>query len=314
MHPRLLTLVAVCSLCACGGSWSNRDLEFASALPSRAELKSKLPTTASGTSPLTGVGVQRDGLNVGDPSKAYADAKNAATTFNGILDFLLTILDNVRALPPTTRTTDSRTWGPYSDSKNPGFEFLVTIRQTAADTFEWKLQVNKVAAGTTITLVTGAYKASATAKKGQGSMTVAVADFRDQLNVDNNFKQLDAITIGYMTDTWPIHVSMDFTFKAGAASGVSAIGYTYLEREDHSGSLGYEVRSTSADLTVVQTTAGWTTAGPGRARGTVTEGTYKGFILDECWDKAFTVTLYAERWPGGKVNGDEASCPVIAGF
>ena len=62
----LLLLPLPLLLLACGGSWANRDLEFASALPSKAQLRSKLPTTTSTTSPLTGgLTSRRDGLLVG---------------------------------------------------------------------------------------------------------------------------------------------------------------------------------------------------------------------------------------------------------
>jgi hypothetical protein len=307
MPKRLLALW--CALSACGGTWSNRDLEFAAALPSREALRSKLPTTAASSSPLTGVA--RDGLNVGDPSKAYAEAKSAATTFNGMLDFFLTVLDKVRTLAPTTRTTDSRTWGPYADQNNSGFEFLVTIAQRSADTFEWQMRSQNPTTGQSLSIVEGTFLATATAHVGQGKMTVNAAQFRDVLKVDEGLRQLDQIVIDYFTNTNPVRVSMHFALKPGATSGIFGIDYTYLERSDRSGTLSYEVRAASTLTTVLQTTAGWVASGEGHARAVVKEGTYAGATLDECWDTGFKVTWYAEGWVGGTTNGLESACPVV---
>lgn len=295
---------------ACGSTWSDRDLEFASALPSRAELRSKLPTSGSSSSPLTGTPSRRDPLNVGDPSKAYADAKGAATIFNGILDYLLTVLDHVRTIAPTSRTDDSRTWGPYADQKNQGFEFTITVFQRSADTFDWLMKATEVATHTDLNILQGTFKATSTAKKGRGAMHVTVNEFREKLSVDANFKQLDDITIGYITDQFPIQVAMAFTFKQGVSSGISTIGYTYLEHEDHSGALDYEVRSSSTDTTVLETAAIWTTKGEGHSHSVVKEGRYTGATLDECWDTSFNVTYYAEGWTGGQTNGTVTRCPV----
>ena len=82
-------LFSVLIFTACGGSWSNRDLEFAAALPSRADLSSKIPTTSTTGQPLS----RSDGLNAGEASQAYAETKKAVTDFNGLLDFFLGVIE-----------------------------------------------------------------------------------------------------------------------------------------------------------------------------------------------------------------------------
>ncbi len=306
----LLSLIVV-SAC---GSWSNADLEYANALPSRAELKSKIPVTASTNQPLEGPSTRRDALNVGDPSKAYADAKGAATTFNGILDFFLGVLDLVRAQPPTTRATDSRTWGPFSDNNNPGAQFSVVIHAEADATFSWALRAS-VGSAAPFDVVVGAFKATdGSVKKGQGAMAVHVKNFRDVLKVDQLFKDIDEINITYANDASPSQVHMAFAFKAGASSGISAIGYEYLENDDRSGTIHYQVQSDSTTLTVLDTRAGWLPTGAGRALAKVLQGSFAGFTLTECWDPSFKVSFYSEGWLGGVTNGTPSACVDVPSF
>jgi hypothetical protein len=256
-----------------------------------------------------------DGLNVGDPSAAYAEARSASTSFNGIIDFLLSTVDAVRAVPPTTRSPDSRTWGPFTDSNNPSARFQVVISaQVATSTFDWALQVS-VANAAFFDVVTGTFAATTgSVKKGQGSMVVHVKDFRDLLKVDDTFKQLDQIDVHYANDMAPTTVSMAFTFKAGASSGLSSIGYDYLENADQSGTMHFELRGNDPNITVRDVRGGWLPSGVGRAVNHVIAGNYAGAMVTECWDQAFAVTYYAESWAGGVTNGQPTACATIDGF
>ncbi|MBL9038869.1 MAG: hypothetical protein JNG84_10165, partial [Archangium sp.] len=232
---RALFIVGVLVLTACGGNWSNRDLDFVDALPDRATLQSKLPQTATTSSPLTGVSTRRDPLGVGEPSKAYADTKKASTDFNAILATMLAAIDLTRQVAPTARTPDSRTWGPYPDSKNPGFEFRVVVTQVDEANFSWSIDSRKRPADF-FSLASGSYAPTESLKRGRGEMTLHVKDFKSQLAVDEGLKALDEIVIGYVTDMFPTRVEMLFTFAAGNPSGLSAIGYTSREQADGSGS------------------------------------------------------------------------------
>lgn len=313
MTTRTLSLFALVALAGCGGSWSNKDLEFVNTLPRTEDLRAKLPQTASSTSPLEGTPTRRDALEVGDASAAWASTRKASGEFNGILDTLLTILDKVRQVPPTTRSTDTRVWGPYPDNNNPGFDFQVVIKQVDATNFGWAIQSRR-RGGELFDVVTGAFKASVSAREGQGAMKVLVKDFRDVLKVDDNLKQLDELTIGYITDMFPHRVEMLFTFRQGSTSGLSALGYTYREQQDSAGAMRFRLRSTSADLTVVDVNAAWLANGSGRSLSQVVEGNYTGATVTECWDTAFKVTYYAESWAGGKTAGDLASCVAVPGL
>ena len=305
-------LFSVLLLAGCGGNWSNTDLAFANALPRRDELKSRIPA-GSTTQPLDGVGTRRDGLNVGDPSGAFAATRKAAADFNGLLDLILGVLDQVRAVAPTTRTGDSRTWGPFADSNNPGRELQVVIVKKDDVNFEWRIESRAINAAF-IQVVTGNFLATDTARRGRGALVVHVKDFRDVLKVDDNLKQLNQIDMGYVTDMFPRRVEMLFTLKDASPLGISSIGYTARAQADGSGAMRFVYTLPRTDLAELELTAVWAPSGEGKGVGTVTRGTNAGFTVNECWGKSFSVVYYAESWPGGVTSGLASDCIVIDGL
>ena len=160
------------------GNWSNRDLDFVNALPNREALKSRLPTSADKR--LGDVQTRKDGLNVGDPSGAYATTKEAKATFNGLIDSVLGLVDSIRQYPPTTRTPEARVWGPFADQNNPGFEFRLTVTQVDETKFSWALEAHKLGADY-FSIVTGLFVPTQTLTEGQGSMVVHVSAFKNNV-------------------------------------------------------------------------------------------------------------------------------------
>ncbi|MBL8938278.1 MAG: hypothetical protein JNM69_27180 [Archangium sp.] len=311
---RHVLLFSVLVITACGGSWSNRDLEFAAALPSRADLSSKLPTASTTGQPLS----RSDGLNAGEPSQAYADTKKAVSEFNGLLDFFLGVLDSVRSVPPTARDGQSRTWGPFTAKDNPGFQFQVIIALVATEpqeTFGWKLQVRKLGTQAWVDVVRGNFQASPeTVRKGMGTIEVPVKDFRDLITVDPNFRQLDSIVIGYFTAGFPNTAQMAFTFAPGNTSGLSGAGYAAKRLQDGSGAMGFSLRSLDPNTTRLDTVSKWRADGAGVSVANVVEGNYRGATRTECWNASFKVTYFKENWPGGQESGNASTCVSVEGL
>ena len=307
-------LFSVLALTACGGTWSNRDLEFVAALPSRAALSAKLPASAASTQPLS----RSDGLNAGEPSQAWADTKKAASDFNGLLDFFLGVLDTVRAVPPTSRSGQSRTWGPFTAKDNPGFEFQVIIALVSTepqDTYGWKLQARKLGTPEFFDLVRGAFQASAeTVRKGMGQIEVPVKEFRDQLKLTEPFNQLDSIVLGYVTSSFPNASTLAFTFSPGNTSGYSSLGYAAKRAEDGSGAMGYSLKTSDVNTSRLDVVSKWRADGAGISIATVGEGNYRGATRAECWNSAFKVTFFKENWPGGQESGSQANCVSVEGL
>lgn len=311
---RHLLLFIVLGLTACGGTWSNRDLEFVAALPSRAALSAKLPASSTSTQPLS----RSDGLNAGEPSQAFAETKKAVTDFNGLLDFFLGVLDTVRAVPPTSRSGESRTWGPFTAKDNPGFEFQVIIALVGTepqDTYGWKLQARRLGTPAFFDVVRGAFQASPeTVRKGMGQIEVPVKDFRDQLKLGEPFNQLDTIQLGYVTSSFPNTSTLAFTFTPGNTSGFSSLGYAAKRAEDGSGAMGFSLKTTDVNTSRLDVISKWRADGAGISIATVGEGNYRGATKAECWNASFKVTFFKENWPGGQESGTQADCVSVDGL
>lgn len=306
---RTSIFMALVVLSGCGGNWSNADLAYQNALPRRDDLKSKLPTSSS-SSPLEGVGTRRDGLVVGDPSSAWAQTRKAATDYNGLLDMLLGVVDQVRQIAPTSRTADSRTWGPFDDSNNAGREIQVVISRVDEVNFAWRIE-SRAKNAEFVRILDGNFKATDTARRGVGTITVHVKDFRDVVKVSNEIAQLDELTIGYVTDMFPKRVEMLFTFKPGSTSGFSSVGYTAREQADGSGAMRFLYTAPGPEIQELEISSAWKPTGEGKGLGTVRKGTYLGFNVTECWGRSFTVTYYAESWAGGATSGAASDCATI---
>ena len=311
---RALIFSAVVLATACGGNWSNRDLDFANALPDRDLLKSKLPTSTTSSAPLTGVETRRDGLSVGDPSTAYADANKAKSDFNGMIDNILGAVDAIRKYPPTTRATSSRIWGPYADTNNPGFEFRLVITQTDDASFTWSLDSHKIGEDF-FSIVSGAFNPTMSLTRGQGSFAVHIKDFKSKIKIDAGLEALDEISVSYATDVFPNTVAMLFTFSSGNASGLSKIGYTSRELADASGALQFLISTPdNAQISSSKINAMWLPSGAGRSVGSIQTGTLAGASQTECWDAAFTVTYFKQDWLGGMTSGNASDCVDVPGL
>jgi hypothetical protein len=254
------------------------------------------------------VGQRRDGLGVGDPSQAYADALAAQVAFNGVLDTFFSVMDLVRSLPASARTADTRTWGPYADSKHAGNEFSVTVRRTAPTGYAWTVTSDPVAGGAALTVAEGTVTHTTSPTQVEGVAAVRLADFKRQLAVDPVFQPLDGIALTYRTEPSPRRVEMRLTVQQDAGTNLSP-AYTSLEAPDGGGSLGFEVGGAASNHQEV--TARWTADGAGRSEAVVVGGEHDLARRVECWDAQLKVTYLAEGWAGGQDAGAAASCPSL---
>ena len=308
----LLPLLMITSLTGCFGNWSNADLAFADALPRREDLRARLPSSST-SQPLEGVATRRDGLMVGDPSNAWAVTLKAGRDFNAFLDLVLGVVDQVRAVEPTSRTSSSRTWGPFADNNNPGREVQVVIEKTDDTNFTWRIE-SRAVNGAFIRILDGNFVATDTARRGQGSFVVHFKDFRDVIKVTEDMKKLDSLEVGYITDMYPLRAEMLFQIAPGTTVPYSSVGYTARQQQDLSGSIQFVYTLAGPEIEEVRITSAWKSTGEGRAVGLVSRGLYNGANITECWDKSFKVVHYAESWLGGQQSGLSDSCTTISGL
>jgi hypothetical protein len=290
---RALLVLSVVLTMGCWGNWSNEDLVFADALPSSSELQVRSVAVLA---------QRMDGLMVGDVSAAVTWRGAAATQYNGLLAQLLGLVDQVQRISPTTRTSDSRTWGPYGDSNNAGREVQLQLTREGED-YAWSIE-SRPAAGEWLGILTGSVKVTAP-RTGSGSISVPVKDFRDVVKVDPMLEQLDALQIDYETSQ---RADVTLTPRPGATFTLSPTGYTYRRLSDGSQSLRFSRTTAETELEELEVTTSWKATGAGRADSVVRKGTRTGERIVECWAADATVVHYAESWDGGVVSGPASDC------
>ncbi|MDY7229794.1 hypothetical protein [Hyalangium rubrum] len=284
----------LCLLAACGGNFSNDDLEYLNALPTREELASKLP--GSGKSSGQGLARRRDGLALGDPSDIYKSTQEASGTFNAGLDGLLSLLEAIRTTPPTTREPTRRTWGPFADSKRPGHDARFVMERDG-DSFDYRLQYKRSKAGdeTWWSFLEGSFKADAGIRKGEGELHLFIEEaVAKGLEVGEGLRGLRRLDIGYQTRQQPIRVEMIF---AAPSTTSSEIRYTYREQTGGFGEMRFLLKNTDAvpgnAKEDVEITSRWTPSSGGVGMYTILVGDLLGASFQECWDAQGRI-LYAK--------------------
>ncbi|ADO73441.1 hypothetical protein [Stigmatella aurantiaca] len=307
LFPALLGL-----LTACGGNFSNEDLEYLNALPTREELASKLPDSAAFS------GRRGERLSVGEPSPLYQDTRQASDNFNTLLDELLTLVETIRALPPTTREPHRRTWGPFTDTNQPGHEArFVMERQEDANVFTYQFQFKPIQADDSEwwSFLAGAFRADAGVRKGEGELHLFVGEaVAKGLHVEglHPLQQLDVV---YQTRELPTRVEMRLI--AQSPSAPAEVRYTYRELPGGWGEMRFIQRDTEAvpggQKEDVEITSRWTPAQGGVGTFIILRGDLTGAGYRECWNPQYEVT-YAKRSWELFGTGDVSTCPDVSGF
>ena len=315
---RLLLLVLACLPVACGGNFSNGDLEFLNALPAREDLASKLP--ADEARHADSLRQRTDRLRMqqlGEQSQLYADTHGASESFNKRLDGLLTLLEGIRDRRPTAREPDRRLWGPYPSREHPGHELrFVMVRD--AENFSYALQVRKTADGEEgwWSFVEGTFLAEGGLRKGQGFVSLKIAEARARGFDTRGFPALDRLDIAYQTRALPLWVQMHLVPRPDQSA--TDARYAYRELPEGLGEMGFVLQDSdlvpggrAEKLTVLSR---WTQDRGGVGLIQVTGGDVPSGLTHthvECWDAAFRVTYVARSWESRPV-GDAASCPDVS--
>jgi hypothetical protein len=315
MRYRWLLLLG-CLAAACGGNLSNDDLEFLNALPAREDLASKLPGGASSVS-AGGPRQRTQLLSLGEPSQLYADTSKASDDFNGGMDGLLILLEEIRKLPPTTREPDLRVWGPWQDKDHPGHEVRFVMKREA-ERFDYGLQYRPVGSGEEAwwSALEGSFRADGGLRKGEGAVRLLIAETKAHGFNVGGLAGLDRLDIGYQTRALPIRVQMRFVPTSPQTA--SEILYAYREIPGGLGEMGFLLQDVDVipgtrreDLAIVSR---WTRDRGGVGVIAVTGGDVPaGYTATqvECWDAGFRVTYLKRSWETAVV-GNASACPDVS--
>lgn len=307
----------LCLLTACGGNFSNEDLEYLNALPTREVLASKLPGTGAASG--SGLAQRRDQLAVGELSPLYVDTKKASTDFNTALDGLLSLLENIRTVPPTSREPDKRTWGPYPDDKQKGQDVRFVMTRNG-DSFDYHLQFKPSRAGEEEwwSFLEGSFKADAGIRIGEGDLHLFIADAVAQGLDVGDLKDLKRLDIGYQNKALPTWVEMIFTAPPTLpATTDSEVHFNYRELPGGYGEMRFLVKGTDAvpgGLTEdIEITSRWTPDRGGVGTFVILKGDLMGAGYEECWDAQNKLTYAKRSWELFGI-GLHSNCADISGF
>ncbi len=311
---RTLWPALLCLLTACGGNFSNEDLEYLNALPAREDLVSKLPD--SGARSGGGLAQRRDRLAVGETSQLYIDTQGASGNFNNGLDGLLLLLENIRTAPPTTREPTRRVWGPYADRNQPGHDVRF-VMEREGDFFDYRLQFKKSKDGEAAwwSFLEGSFKADAGIRKGEGELHLFIEEAQARGIHVGELGELRQLDIGYQTRELPTRVEMIITSPPAAPTPVAT--YNYRELPGGFGEMRFVLSGTDVVpgglLEEVEITSRWTPDRGGVGMFTIVLGDLRGASYRECWDSDGRL-LYAKRsWELFGI-GLASNCPDVSGF
>ncbi|RKH20948.1 hypothetical protein D7Y13_16605 [Corallococcus praedator] len=310
--PALLCLLAV----ACGGDFSNDDLEFQNALPQREDLAAMLPDSARRAGQGTGTREDRLGLQVpGATSELAVQSYQVGTQFNASVDALLTLLELFRGVAPTTRETDRRIWGPFPADDHPGHELRLVMERQGGD-FAYRLQFRPRGAGEDgwWTYLPGTFKADGGIRKGTGTLALDLKEARANGFDTREADGLDRLDIRYQTKALPTSVELLFT---GAGATLPLTRYASRQVPEGLGEMTFRLPGQDLVpgglLETLDIVSRWTPEGRGKLVLTILEGDAKGLKYTECWDAQTRITFLQRNWDFiNPTEGSAASCPDVS--
>jgi hypothetical protein len=313
---RILLVLPLAALVAGAcGDYSNEDLAFMNALPDNDELRVNLPARSAALEPATEAELARTTHTV-------------TATFNGLLGDLTGMVDYIRSFPPTSRTPDSRTWGPYptdrAQKKNLDWKLrmIMTRDLDVADRFDYHIDFHEDGTDdlTWLVFVRGWFLTGQTARRGTGHVELVTADVRAGGLDVSDLGMLDNLAIDYDTLGDPISANMTINDlpTAGSADPPPQVIYAYKATAAGQGQMTFDLIGnliTGPATEDLRVTSSWLPSGVGMAVLKVESGDGAGSQQTECWDSSFDATFNVKPWgtPAEQVAGDQASvCPNIS--
>jgi hypothetical protein len=267
---RLATSIAAAfalSVAGCGnyGNTAIDDAPFYNALPRAEYLKVDVPKDAA--QPLCALG----------ESKIATDTRNLGIGLAVGVYAILGVIDAVRSFPPTTRTTDTRLWGPFPDGQHPGITVQVRMVRLAPDRFTFAVEQKRDPAGAFLTTLSADLN-GAVAQRGSGTLHYDYANAaalgigkvddptQGRLDIDYDFSS-DPRTIALRTVGTLKSSSVDIS--SFAASGQTWLSLAFLDGTDQ-----------------ITASSKFIKSGAGSAKYSIKRGIAAN-VISECWDALY---------------------------
>ena len=345
----MVVVVALCMGCGSHGGgdaakdWGGQagDDVFRNAVPDPASLKLDVPgADAAGAStdaadPGSAMVMRATITPTGTVSKYYQDTVKMTRDVNGLVFFLLEMLETVLSYPPTQRSDNVRIWGPWDPDdalSQVHWRFRISKTQERG-VFDYTLELSpKTGPDDWTAAWEGSMKPDADhPRHGTGDFTL---HFDDIARLDTTSKNGGDVHVVYDTITDGKKIDIDFSqFKPeDNPDGPRVDGvYAYHSKADGRGRYSFKFKADlhaedpAVDLPGLETLeilSMWQASGEGRAEAAVTgedllsQGLAR-FSAVECWDTGFLTTYSREQVdpkdssvaPYVNETGVEAECP-----
>jgi len=297
---------ALALLCACG-NLSNEDIAFVEAIPRKEQLHVEVPN-GSTAQPLCSLG----GADI------YANAKATGLSINSGVDNILSLVDSIRTVTPTTRDDDSRTWGPFPDQKHAGVVIkVVMVRELDQTLTPWRWIYSIAASrppGGYLPILEGEFF-GAQARNGIGRITFHFENSTSLgMNDDPNAPNFPA-RFFYDLSGDPKTISLDLTAGVNAF-GLVSFDYFFAGYADGHGQFDFAVPDPKSGCTIDISTF-FTAQGAGRDVFRLRCGSTLSSDVKQCWDTAGCLTFIDDPFAFTPICGllkpcllgDSSLCP-----
>jgi hypothetical protein len=281
-------------IAACGGTWSDADIEFIRPVPTSQDLTLTPPSnnTSSSSNPLSGTGSQQQGLGSADggQSATYTSTVSGIDGIDNIIEGIGALLDAVRSVPPSSRpSSDERIWGPWDDNQHPGYQGRITMTRTDTTPVAYTYAADELPPGGSWTRIVDGQFFGDRATNGKGTIDLHDSAMRS-IGIASPTDMNAEVDLTYNLTNGQACVSLSIQ----AVSGATAAS-TYQVEPNGAGEIvttidNVPVPNTSpqqfASMTV---NAHWLRDKSGSAFDTLTGGGLGAAMLDysECWDTNF---------------------------
>jgi len=302
----LLLLLAGC------GNWSEEDLEYIQAIPTKEQLTVSEPAGGESQA-LTEYESAEDALLV--RSAIPGEVRRHVRAINAFVLILTAGLDRVRLIPPASRAPGERIWGPFPDDTDRTFEVRVVIRRPEEARFEYELQKRKKGTTEFTALATGEFFGQQAAD-GKGSIRFDAVKTR-ALGLRVEDEKQSAVSLAYemLENGTRGDLEVDNTDGSSASiaylvqNGAGEVRYVEVKNAENTATAAMETQSL---------TARWLKSGAGRGDFKITGGDFGSLegLASECWDDSFQQVFKERNFECGGLRqcseGDESKCALPA--
>ncbi len=295
-----LALSCWLALSACGGNYSNEDVDFQLAVPEREDLIARLPGQA---------------LTSADSAEYLLQTRDVTNSFNAVIDHLTQLVDHVRSHPPSARQGETRVWGPFPHERDPRWEVRMRMGRAADPSsgsglrFTYAIEFHRVGATEAqfFPLLVGWYAPGGGARRGKGELELLINPARQAGYPHAEFRDLATLQVRYQRANAPYTVEMQLQYVA--ESNTPSASYSYSEEADRSGTMSFVWRRREgARIQAFSVRSRWLATGAGRADAYL-EGLIGGLPIGaDCWMPDGRSTYSRRDYEPRRLEGAPETC------